>query len=149
MYAVVRTDKMFGTDNRAGIVSVRMPADIENGSVVALGALEEGSREIYTVAEMEVDTPRERVVLIASPEVIYDEHKHNLDAFINAEGSIARGYFLHPNDIFSVTIEALEFDMDEVDEIEVGNIVELVNGYRLGVVASLTPGLPRLVRSSM
>ena len=52
MNAVVRTDKMFATDNRAGLVSVRyQPGDtmtaIDNGNVVKIGALEEGSREVY------------------------------------------------------------------------------------------------------
>ena len=50
-YGVVRTDNMFGTDVRAGLVSVRYmgadgstAAEIENGSVVKLGELVAGER---------------------------------------------------------------------------------------------------------
>lgn len=53
-YAVVRTDKLTGTDDRARLVSVRyqpvdsesnenVAAEIENGCFVLLGDLEDGS----------------------------------------------------------------------------------------------------------
>ena len=138
MNAVVRTDKMFATDNRAGLVSVRYqpgdtPAAIDNGNVVKLGALEEGSREVYKgVTPASTDAIKD-IVLIASPEVMYDEHKRNLDEFQNAEGAIARGYHLHANDIFSVTKEALTGD-----EPAVGKVVELANGTKLNVADSAT-----------
>ena len=107
MNAVVRTDKMFATDNRAGLVSVRTEAAIDNGNVLAIHGLEEGSREVYVgVAPITGDTIN-NIVLVASPELMYDEHKHNLDEFQNAAGSIARGYRLHSGDVFSVTKEAL------------------------------------------
>lgn len=141
MNAVVRTDKMFATDNRAGLVSVRyQPSDvkteIQNGNVVKLGALETGSREIYKGAAVAANTPINEVVLIASPEVMYDEHKHNLDDFINVAGAVARGYHLHSGDIFSVTKEAL----DGVASPAVGNVVELKAGTKLNVAASATSG---------
>lgn len=138
MNAVVRTDKMFATDNRAGLVSVRyQPGDtmtaIDNGNVVKIGTLEEGSREVYKGVTPTASDDIKDIVLIASPEVIYDEHKHNLDEFQNAEGAIARGYHLHTNDIFSVTKEALTGD-----DPTVGKSVELAAGTKLNVVASTT-----------
>lgn len=138
MNAVVRTDKMFATDNRAGLVSVRyQPSDtmtaIDNGNVVKLGALEEGSREIYKGVTPTAEDVIKDIVLIASPEVMYDERKRNLDEFQNAEGAIARGYHLHTNDIFSVTKEALTGD-----EPAVGKVVELAAGTKLKVAASAT-----------
>lgn len=141
MHAVVRTDKMFGTDNRAGIVSVRyQPSNtktaIDNGNVVLLGDLETGSREIYKGATPAANSPLRSVVLVASVEVMYDEHKHNLDEFENVAGAIARGYYLHENDIFSVTKDAL----DGVESPAVGNIVELKAGTKLNVATSLTSG---------
>lgn len=141
MYAVVRTDKMFATDNRAGLVSVRyQPSDvktaIENGNVVKLGALEKDSREVYKGAAPAANTPVNEVVLVATPEVMYDEHKHNLDDFINEAGKIARGYHLHSGDIFSVTKEAL----DGAASPAVGNLVELKAGTKLNVVTSATSG---------
>lgn len=138
MNAVVRTDKMFATDNRAGLVSVRyQPGDtmtaIDNGNVVKIGALEEGSREVYKGVTPAADDAIKDIVLIASPEVMYDERKRNLDEFQNAEGAIARGYHLHTNDIFSVTKEALTGD-----EPAVGKVVELAAGTKLNVTASAT-----------
>jgi len=138
MNAVVRTDKMFATDNRAGLVSVRyQPGDtmtaIDNGNVVKIGALEEGSREVYKGVTPAADDAIKDIVLIASPEVMYDERKRNLDEFQNAEGAIARGYHLHTNDIFSVTKEALTGD-----EPAVGKVVELAAGTKLNVAASAT-----------
>lgn len=141
MNAVVRTDKMFGTDNRAGLVSVRyQPEDtmtaIQNGNVVKLGTLETGSREVYKGLTPTAGDDIKTIVLIASPEVMYDEHKRNLEEFINEAGVIARGYHLHTNDIFSVTKEAL----DGASEPAIGNIVELMDGTKLNVVESTTSG---------
>ena len=138
MNAVVRTDKMFATDNRAGLVSVRyQPGDvmtaIDNGNVVKLGALEEGSREVYKGLTPAANDAIKDVVLIASPEVVYDENKRNLGDFQNAKGAIARGYHLHTGDIFSVTAEALTGD-----EPAVGKVVELAAGTKLNVAASAT-----------
>lgn len=138
MNAVVRTDKMFATDNRAGLVSVRyQPGDtmtaIDNGNVVKIGALEEGSREVYKGVTPAANDAIKDIVLIASPEVMYDERKRNLDEFQNAEGAIARGYHLHTNDIFSVTKEALTGDKPAI-----GKVVELAAGTKLNVAASAT-----------
>ena len=138
MNAVVRTDKMFATDNRAGLVSVRyQPGDtmtaIDNGNVVKIGTLEEGSREVYKGVTPAAGDAIKDIVLIASPEVMYDERKRNLDEFQNAEGAIARGYHLHTNDIFSVTKEALTGDAPAV-----GKVVELAAGTKLNVAASAT-----------
>lgn len=138
MNAVVRTDKMFATDNRAGLVSVRyQPGDtmtaIDNGNVVKIGALEEGSREVYKGVTPAADDAIKDIVLIASPEVNYDERKRNLDEFQNAAGDIARGYHLHTNDIFSVTKEALVGA-----EPVVGSTVELTADTKLNVTTSAT-----------
>lgn len=138
MNAVVRTDKMFATDNRAGLVSVRyqpgdVMTDIDNGNIVKLDSLEDGSREVYKGVTPAAGDDIKDIVLIASPEVMHDERKRNIDEFQNAEGDIARGYHLHTNDIFSVTKEALTGDNPAV-----GKIVELTAGTKLNVTASAT-----------
>lgn len=139
--AVVRTDKMFGTDNRAGLVSVRFQPDdvmasIDNGNVVKLGDLETGSREVYKGVNPAATDDLKDIVLIASPEVMYDSRNINLDEFTNGKGEIARGYHLHVNDIFSVTKEALI----GLETPAVGNTVELADGTKLNVVADATDG---------
>lgn len=136
MNAVVRTDKMFGTDNRAGLVSVRVSEAIDNGNVIKLGALETGSREVYTGTTPAAGDALKDIVLIASPEVMYDERIHDLAQFTNAAGTIARGYYLHTNDIFSVTKEALV----GAEIPAVGNVVELTAGTKLNVVETATEG---------
>ena len=144
-YAVVRTDKMTGTDVRSELVSVRFyasnkPAAIENGNVAVIGALEEiddtVQREVYVAGAPAANSSLDSVVLIVSPEIMYPDYLHSLDNFINEAGSIARGYRLHKHDIFSVTAEALAAASD----IEIGNVVELQAGTKLKVVSSATNG---------
>jgi len=142
-YAVVRTDKMFGTDNRAGLVSIKylplddttpVPTAIENGNVLKVGALVTGEREVFAGTAPAANTPLNEVVLIATPEVMYDERKHSLDEFINEAGAICRGYAFHSGDIFSVTKDALAGAATPA----VGNIVELKADTKLNVVSEAT-----------
>lgn len=138
-HGVVRTDLMFATDNRAGLVSVRyQPGNtqtaIDNGNVVLLAGLEGDSREVYVGNTPAANSPIKDIVLIASPEVMYDERIKNLDGFYNEAGKIARGYYLHTNDIFSVTKDAL----DGKQTPEKGDVVELKAGTKLNVAASAT-----------
>ena len=114
-HAVVRTDNLTGTDVRSQLISIRyMGADgntateIDNGNVVKVGALEEGQREVHVGTDVTADTDLTDVVLIASVETMYDEHKKNLDEFVNEAGTICRGYYLNGHgDTFAVTAEAL------------------------------------------
>lgn len=140
-YAVVRTDAMAGTDVRGQLVSVKYmgangatPTAIENGNVLKIGALMTGEREIYIGGAVAANDKIDDIVLIASPEVVYDEHKHNLDDFVNEAGKACRGYHIHSGDTFSVTAEALSGTGTPT----VGNIVELAAGTKLAFVASTT-----------
>lgn len=140
-YGVVRTDNMYGTDVRAGLVSIqymgadgKTPTEIENGNVLKVGALKTGEREVYIGSAVAAADKVSDIVLIASPEVMYDERKRNLDEFINEAGKNCRGYRLHSGDIFSATKDAL----DGATTPAVGNIVELKAGTKLNVVATAT-----------
>ena len=140
-YGIVRTDNMYGTDVRAALVSIRYlgtdgqtPTAIENGNVLKVGALVAGEREIYVGGNVTATDKVEDVVLIASPEVMYDERKKNLDEYINEAGKNCRGYRLHSGDIFSVTKDALAGATNP----KVGDIVELAAGTKLKVVTSAT-----------
>ena len=113
-YAVVRTDAMAATDVRGQLVSVKYmgadgatPTAIENGNVLKIGALMTGEREIYIGGAVAANDKIDDIVLIASPEVVYDERKRNLDDFVNEAGKACRGYHIHSGDTFSVTAEAL------------------------------------------
>lgn len=138
-YAVVRTDNMLGTDARSMLVSIKYKGTdgatdtaIENGNVLKVGALIEGEREIYVGSDVAANDKITDVVLIASPEVMYDERKKNLDEYINEAGKACRGYRLHSGDVFSVTKEALNGTP------AVGNVVELAAGTKLSVSAEAT-----------
>lgn len=143
-YAVVRTDNLTGTDVRSQLVSIRYmgadgktPTAIENGNVLKVGRLIEGEREIRIGSAPTAKDSLDEIVLIATPELLYDERLKALDDFRNeADGKPARGYRLHNGDNFSVTKGAL----DGKDEPAVGDIVELKAGTKLNVAASLTSG---------
>ena len=140
-HGVVRTDLMHGTDVRAELVSVQYlgangstPTDIDNGNVLKATALKTGEREIYVGAAVAASTPINEVVLIASPEVMYDERLRNLDDYYNVAGKTCRGYRLHSGDVFSVTKPALA----GAETPAVGDVVELAAGTKLSVVAAST-----------
>jgi len=144
-YGVVRTDNLWGTDVRAGLVSIKYivtsvgnddatiktETEIENGNVLKVGDLIEGEREIFEGSAPAATDALSDIVLIASPEVMYDERKRNLDEFINEAGKPCRGYRLHKGDIFSVTKDALTGAAAP----DVGDYVELAAGTKLNIVA--------------
>lgn len=134
-YAVVRTDNLAGTDVRSALVSVKyMGADgtaetaIENGNVLKINNLVPGEREIYAGSDVIATDKINDIVLIASPEVIYDERKRNLDDYVNEAGKICRGYRLNSGGVFSVTKEALTGSGTPA----VNDTIELVDGTKLG-----------------
>ena len=148
-YGVVRTDNLAGTDVRSMLVSIKYivttgsgasavdtETAIENGNVLKVGPLINGEREIYKGTAPAAGDNIEDIVLVATPELMYDERKHNLDEFINEAGRPARGYKLHTGDVFSVTKEAL----DGKAKPAVGDKVELKAGTKLNVAASATSG---------
>lgn len=146
-YAVVRTDNMSGTDDRSQLVSIRYmgddgetPTAIENGNVLLVkkpiqNADNSYQREIRVGAKPAANSPLNEIVLIATPELLYDERLKALDDFRNeADGAPARGYRLHNGDQFSVTKGAL----DGKSTPAVGDVVELKAATKLNVAASLT-----------
>ena len=151
-YAVVRTDKMLGTQGFPQIASFKffktvsnkeVAAEIENGNVVDIsaGLLTDGaqtptiiSREEYKAVVPTASSAKKNILLVANPELDRTKKYNALDEFINKAGMPVRGYYLHENDIFSVTDEALDGTP------AVGSIVELQAGTKLKVVASATNG---------
>lgn len=140
-HGIVRTDLMTGADVGAFLVSVKFysgdaVAEIDNGNVVLIGDLLDGEREIRKATVVAANTPLDKVALIASPEVMYEDDKRDLGDFVNPAGVPARGYRLHVGDIFSVTKDALT----GVATPAKGNVVELAAGTKLKVAASATSG---------
>lgn len=140
-HAVIRTDLMTGTTDGAFLRSLRYmgtgsaEAEIDNGNIVKLDSLMDGSREVWKAVTPAKDTPVADLAIVATPEVLYDERKRNLSEFVNEAGTNARGYLLHTNNIFSVTAEAL----DAAADIAVGDIVELqADSTKMKVVKTAT-----------
>ena len=113
-YAVVRLDNLSGQDVHADMRSVRIydttgsgavTIDAENGIFVVPNGLEDGQREIFYAVPATDESDITEVLLVATPEVLYDERKRNLDDFINEAGKPARAYVLRRGNIFSITKE--------------------------------------------
>lgn len=110
-YTVIRTDLMAGTKQPADLVSLRFynaegkVAEVENGVIVELKGYEEGQREVMKAVAATSTSKLNDCAIVAAPEVMYDERKHNLDQFINEAGKAVRGYIPRSRNIFSVTKE--------------------------------------------
>ncbi len=147
-YAVVRTDLLAGTDVRSKMLSIEYlgadgetPTAIQNGNVVKIGPLKtiDSTNHIYEREIFVGTTPAANdavadIALVATPELMYDATKKNLDDFINPAGRASRAYRLHTGDIFSVTKDGL----DGAATPAIGDIVELKAGTKLNVAASGT-----------
>ena len=72
-YGVIRTDRMFGTDNRAGLVSVKYMGSgstetaIENGNIVKLDGLMADEREIYKGVTPAANSKLNEIGIVAAP----------------------------------------------------------------------------------
>lgn len=146
-HGVVRTDKMYGTDTGVNLVSAKyfttvnskeVETEIDNGNVLKVGNLLEGEREVRKATTPAANTALKEIILVATPEVMYDEHKKALHEFYNEAGAILRGYFLHEHDYFSLTADALTIAAGA--EVAVGWAVELMAGTKMKVVATATNG---------
>ena len=140
IHGVVRTDSMISTGASAGLFSFKYfgadgnAADIDNGCVVKLDGLMEDERELYKGVAPAADTSLSDVVLVGTPEVMYDERLRNLSDFYNEAGVACRGYMLHTGDIFSVTTTGV----DAAAEVAVGDVAELQAGIKLKIAKTLT-----------
>ena len=123
-YACVRTDNMSGTVEGKNLVSLRYDGDIENGSIVSIGAFVSGEREVRIATAPSADASLRDLALVATPEVIKNKNYYGLSDFINERGTLIRGYRLTPRDVFSVTRQAF----GNAENLTVGAAVELDGG---------------------
>lgn len=139
IHSVFRSDALVATGASAGLYSVKYYdgtayADIDNGRVVALDSLITGEREVWKAVKPAANTALNKIVVIGTPEVMYDERLRNLTDFYNEAGVVARGYALFGDGYFSVSADAL------TGTAAVGNIVELQADTKLKVVETATSG---------
>lgn len=108
-YAVMRTDKMHGTTDLSSLVNVKISEDLQNGTIVKLGALATGEREAYVATKASASDALKDVAILCGPELMYDERKKNLHEYINEvaiNGGIYRAFKFFSGDEFSLTKEA-------------------------------------------
>lgn len=146
-HAVIRKDRLYGTDVAPALVSMRYVdsngngAAIDNGNVVRLDGLmvhTDGTieRELYKAVTPAANTDLKDIAIVGTPEVMYDERKKNLDEFVNEAGADSLGYRPHAGDMFGVTADGLS----AAATIAKGDLVELQAGTKLKVVKSATNG---------
>lgn len=140
-HGVVRTDLMSGTHDATRLRSVKYMADgktatdIDNGCVVALDGLMDGEREVYKAVTPKANTALSKIVVIANPEVMYDERLKQLEDYYNEAGKVIRGYIPQKDtDVIAVTAECLEFTGVPAK----GWVVELTAGVKMKAVQSAT-----------
>ena len=135
-YAVITREKMASEFDGTKRVSLKINEDLQNGSVVVVGDLVTGKREVYETSKPSVDTKLTDIAILTTPEVDPDERKKNLSDFVNKKDALqpATGDYLTAKDIFSLTAEG--FDGTPA----VGNTVELQASYKLNAVATATSG---------
>lgn len=148
-YAVIRTDNLSGTDQRADLLSVRVyspdtvdqqtdavtpgePIAVENGVIVKIGALEDGEREIYKATLATDEDDLDECAILAGVETMYEKEKRNLDEYINEAGKAVRAYIPRNRNFFSLTAKG--FADEEVPE--VGESVGIGDDGKLAVSRS-------------
>ncbi|WP_405168525.1 hypothetical protein [Paenibacillus sp. FSL H3-0286] len=97
----VRLDKMQATYS-GNIESVLLNVDLENGAITTIGGLVDGKREVVHGATP-VNVSAEEVLLVASPEIVYESDKHNILDFVNKAGKPARAYHYAVGDTVTIT----------------------------------------------
>lgn len=105
-HVMFRADNLAGTTQGKYLASLRMAADMDNGLIVAVGALEAGEREVKAVAAITADTKLGAIAVLGSEEVDAEKSYNTVGDFTNKTGTIARGYILEHGDAFAVTAGA-------------------------------------------
>lgn len=135
-YAVINTDSMSATKDASKHVCFKIVnTALENGSVVKIGSLVTGERQLYTYSTPQASTPLTSIAILVTPELVADERKKALSDFRNEVGDKALGFMLEKGDVFTITAEGLTGT-----SIAVGNVVELQANTKLKVVATATSG---------
>lgn len=134
-HAVFRADLMHGITDASSLVNIVIPEELDNGSILKIGALAEGEREAFVGEMPTADDALETLCIIAAPEVMADPRLNLLSDFYNmmdANGGIVRGYRFHNGDCFSLTKEGFTGDLS------VGATVNADAAYKMAVNGSGT-----------
>ena len=136
--SVIRLDKIRGT--KVGHISsvVYEDAELENGFVGVKGDLLTDERELREL-KLVADVSKEPLVLVASPELRYEEHSRedaSLQKFFIEANTPARAFEVEKGDIFSVSKEGLAI-LDDTDTVVGNYVVADVGSLKLKEVATV------------
>lgn len=129
--AIIRLDNVQATHDGSLLKSVKLTEELQNGSVVEIGGLSNGEREIHTTVKPSAST--KNFGILCTPELMYDEKKQ-MDEFVNDTLRPARAFTPVKWDIFSATVEAFN------DTPKVGQAVEIADSNLMNVVDTATEG---------
>ena len=107
-HGMFRSDAMAGTILGQYLVSLRVAPEIDNGMLVAVGALEDGQREVKAMAAITANTKVGAIAVLGSEEVDKEKSFDTVGGFTNKKDTIARGYILHDGGAYAVTAGAFE-----------------------------------------
>jgi hypothetical protein len=141
-HAVIRLDRM-SSSYHGNLESVQHTADLDNGSVVNIGNLVAGERELLAVAvPATASLGTAEVLLVANPELTYYVGQTMQDYYIPAN-TPARAYHLHAGDEWTVSSAAI----DGGAAVAIGSYVVAQNGSTrlLAQVAQPVAGANRFV----
>lgn len=133
-HCICDTSLMAGTKLPSKHVNIKISEDLDNGNIVAIGALADGEKEAFASAKPAANTALKKLALIKAPEVMKDERLKNLGDFYNKKDAIVRAYLFEEGDEFRLTAEGLSGTP------AVGHAVEVEAGYKMKVTASATSG---------
>lgn len=125
-YTVIRTDNLSGTKQPADLLSVRVYSEdemiaAENGVIVKIGALEDGAREIHKATLATASDNIDDCAILAGVEVVYDEHLHNLEDYINEAGKPVRAFIPRNRNVFALTAEGFAGEAPAIEgEVGIG-----------------------------
>ncbi len=102
----IRLDVMSGNKDNTQVKSAKYFKDdavapVENGTIVAIGGLLDGEREVHKVTDVADDSTY--VGIVSTPELEYEERgNRGIETFSNEADAVVRVHVLHEGDIFSI-----------------------------------------------
>ena len=111
MAKVIRLDNMAATKVGSLIKSVQFDADTENGTLVEVGKLLAGEREIHEVDDFTAGSGK-YVGIVCTPEIDKTKDDALITDFTNKAGEVGRVFILHKGDFYSIAGESAGADVD-------------------------------------
>ena len=139
MASVVILDKV-AASSHGNLESLQAAVDLDNGSVVHVGSLIAGNREVKNAVQVATATLGQEVVLVAAPELLYDTTQGmQLSKYTNKANKPCRAYHLVAGDIVTISDDGIS-GATVVDQF----VVPANGSYKLAAAAT-DPGTTRLV----